>query len=183
MHPLPHTMMHGYVTLYVLQIQTDFPANKMMMIIISKKTEGRYTDSITYCILPIEHRSHGAELDCGMPTADSLSTCNINVCDSSAVAAVASIPGTNSVCPTMPAVYAVRSGLSPVRTIHRTKCYCFPSVQLSSPTALCQSVMNSLQKGGKKRKKYIYKIWSLQMGAQCEATCVILTSEFRYVIS
>lgn len=83
-----------------------------MIIIISKKTEGRYTDSITYCILPVQHRSHGAELDCGMPTADSLSTCNINVCDSSAVAEVASIPRTDSLCLTMPALCAVRSGWS-----------------------------------------------------------------------
>jgi hypothetical protein len=126
-----------------------------MIIIVSKKTEGRYTDSITYCILPIKHRSHGAELDCGMPTADSLSTCNINVCDSSAVAAVASIPGTNPLCPTMPVLYAVRSGLSPVGAIHRTKCYCFPFVQLSSSVELCQSVNKQFTKGRKKEKKYI----------------------------
>lgn len=85
-----------------------------MIIIISKKTQGRYTDSETYCILPIKHRSHGAELNRGMPTANSLSTCDINVCDSSA-AVVASIPGTNSLCLTMPALYAVQSGSSQFR--------------------------------------------------------------------
>jgi hypothetical protein len=181
MHPLSHTIMHGSITLYIFQIQTNFPVNKMMMkiIIISKKTEGRYTDSITYCILPIKHRSHGAELDCGMRTADSLSTCNINVCDSSAVAAVASIPGTNSVCLTMPAVYAVRSGLSPVRAIHRTKCYCFPFAQLS--THWIMSISNEQFTKGRKEEKNIYiQNMVTSLGSP---TCVTLTFEFRYVIS
>jgi hypothetical protein len=139
----------------------------IMIIIVSKMTEGRYAESITYCILPVQHRSHGPELDCGMPTADSLSTCNINVCDSSAVAAVASIPRTNSLYLTMPALCAVRSGWSPVGATHETKCYWIPSVQLSSPAELRQSVTNNLWKEGRKIKyictKYGHFTWEANM--------------------
>jgi hypothetical protein len=52
--------------------------------------------------------------------------CNIIASDSSAVAGVVSIPGTNSLCLTVPAVYALQSGLSPAGATQRMKLHCTP---------------------------------------------------------
>jgi hypothetical protein len=59
-----------------------------------------------------------------MPAAGSLSMCNITVSDSSAAAGVVSNPGANSLCPTVPGVYALQSGQSPAGATQRTEVHC-----------------------------------------------------------
>lgn len=62
----------------------------------------------------------------GMPIAASLSMRNITVLYSSAAVGDVSIPGTNSLCLTMPAGYVLQSGLSPAGATQRMKVHCIP---------------------------------------------------------
>jgi hypothetical protein len=61
-----------------------------------------------------------------MPIAASLSMCNITDLYSSAAVGDVSIPGTNSLCLTMPAGYVLQSGLSPAGATQRMKVHCIP---------------------------------------------------------